>query len=409
MSSIGQAANPAFHPLPVMPTRQAPQPPMAPASQAPAQTAPALPSVLQQLVNAFATLLRTFATWLGSLFRKPQPTPVPPPTVMPTQPQAPAQPQPAQTQVPVPQGPVSPLDAPFVPYKSVSNKDNTLTAGVGFTQIEDQTGLAGRLDAQIGGTQVQAIAAHTTSDTLTETVASARVQNSKLQAEATVRDRNGQLSASGAVATQVGDTAVRGQVTHAEGQGTMGTLMVAGPRLQAAVSGLHHNDRTAVAGQLAAQVGQDGRLTASGLYEQTSEAARASVTAGYQDRTTDASLRYMQENDTRYVGGSLDKRFEHSTLGIGGDYISNAQGDGGRLYGRWKTDEVGPRALGYQIRGEMEAGALKMPGQDWNTYAAGRIVGEKENSSFFLGVQHQQGPMFSRPETSINAGFQIRF
>lgn len=361
------------------PVSASPAPTAAPASES--ASAPAR-SVPQQLVNALTTFFRALFGWLGGLFRQAPdpaaPTPsAPPASPLPSQSlpaMPPAAPPPAQ----------SPLDAPWVPLKEVSNADGSLSAGVGLTSVSDQTGIGGRLDARMGETRLQAIAAHASSESLSETVAAARLEHSTLQAEAVVRERNGTFSAEG-------------------------TLAVVSPTIQAAVSGLHQGDRTALSGQLAAAVGKDGMLRAQGAYERTPDATRAALEARYTDATTDLGVRYTQENAAHAVGAHLDKRFAHSTLAIAGEVQVSPEGEGGKVFGRWQTDAVGERAFGYQIRGEMEAGAVKQPGQDWNTYASGRIVGEKENASFFVGVQHQQGPMVSRPQTSVNAGLQFRF
>lgn len=336
----------------------------------------------QQLVNALTTFFRALFGWLGGLFRQapapavPMPPASPLPGLPPTLPAStlPASTRPAQ----------SPFDAPWVPLKEVSNADGSLSAGVGLTSVSNQTGIGGRIDARMGETRLQAIAAHTSSESLTETVAAARVEHATWQAEAVVRDRNGTFSAEG-------------------------TLAVASPTVQAAVTGRHQGDRTELSGQLAAAIGQDGMLRAQGAYERRPETTRAALEARYTDATTDLGVRYAQENATRTVGAHLDKRFAHSTLAIAGELQLSPEGEGGKAYGRWQTDAIGERAFGYQIRGEMEAGAVKQPGQDWNTYASGRIVGEKENASFFVGVQHQQGPRVSHPQTSVNAGLQFRF
>jgi hypothetical protein len=301
------------------------------------------------------------------------------------------------------------LDAAWVPLRTLSNEAGTLTAGVGLTAIAEQTAIAGRVDATLGQARVQAIAAHTSSATLTETVASARVQHPDLQAEATLRERNGQFSAEGALTARVDEATIRGSIRHAEGEGTVGTLSLTSRKVQAEIAGVHQGDRQALTGQVAAQIGQDGRLLASASYEKTTETTRAALAARYTDATTEAGLRYLRENDVQTLGASLDKRYAHSTLGVAAEVLKGPAGEGGRLYGRWKTDAIGERAFGYQIRGEVEAGAMKAPGQDWNTFASGRIVGEKENASFFVGLEHQQGPVFDQPQTRVNAGVQIRF
>lgn len=185
------------------------------------------------------------------------------------------------------------------------------------------------------------------------------------------------------------------------------------------VMGVVYVDGENTQGQVAAGV-KDGKVSAKASAEKVTadstlkalaayDNGKTSASLEYKNPTTEAEVHYLHQSDLTTVGGKLTKNYDHSTLSLSGDYLKNTLGDGYRVDGTWKTDNIGEKVMGYNVHGEASVGAMKLPGQDLNTYASGRVVGEKENSSFFLGVQHQNGPMFNRPDTKVEAGFTMKF
>lgn len=185
------------------------------------------------------------------------------------------------------------------------------------------------------------------------------------------------------------------------------------------VMGVVYVDGKNTQGQLAAGV-KDGKVSAKASAEKVTDESTLKATAAYdngttsasleyQNPTTEAELHYLRQSDLTTMGGKLTKNYDHSTVSLSGDYLKNSVGTGYRVDGTWKTDDIGEKVMGYTVHGEASVGAMKLPGQNLNTSASGRVVGEKENSSFFLGVQHQNGPMFNNPDTRVEAGFSMKF
>ncbi|MNY80627.1 hypothetical protein D3C86_2217590 [compost metagenome] len=52
---------------------------------------------------------------------------------------------------------------------------------------------------------------------------------------------------------------------------------------------------------------------------------------------------------------------------------------------------------------------MKRPGQEWSTYAAGRVSAERENTSLYLEGRHQGGSGFGAPETQVSMGVRMTF
>lgn len=365
------------------------------ATPAPAQ--PSMGVLFQQLMLVLQSALSAIVGWFRRLF----------------QPAAPVQPvsQPGSPTYLGPQQPSTsnnPVDQPLMPYPGMTMQQGQVTGAVGLTQVNGQAAVGGRVDARSGDTYVTGAAAVTrTADGLAATVGG-RVASPGLVADGSVRVDSTGVSGQANVAGKVGDARVLGTVA-ANPEMAAGALTVTSPKVQGAIAGVVTKDSTTVAGAVAAQVGKDGALRAAGLYQNGPGGVRANAQASYQDPTTAAGVRYAQDNETRAVGGFVDKRLPHSTLSLGGDYLWSPQGDGGRAYGRWQSDPIGEPVGGFRVRGGVEAGALKLPGQDWSTYAAGRITAEKDNAALFTEINHQAGPGFSHPDTSIKFGGQFRF
>lgn len=354
--------------------------PFAPAS-APAQ-APTM-GALQQLLGALSSALGILVAWLRRLFRAPLPAaaPVSSGTLAPLQPA---------------QGPVTGL------------QPGQVAGSVGRTQVAGQPAVGARVAARTGDTFVTGAAAVTRSAAGLAATAGATVTAPTLAAEGSVRVDPSGVSGQGRVAGKVGDAHVLGTVA-ANPQMAAGGLTVVGPRVQGAVAGVVTKDSALVAGEVAARVGQEGALRAAGLYRKDAEGVHANLQAAYQDPTTEAGLRYAQDGATRAAGGYLNKRLPHSSLALGADYLWSPEGDGGRAYGRWQSDAIGENVGGFAVKGAVEAGALKLPGQDWNTYATGRVTAEKANAALFAEIEHKAGPGFSQPDTALKFGAQFRF
>lgn len=165
------------------------------------------------------------------------------------------------------------------------------------------------------------------------------------------------------------------------------------------------NGQTAVAGNVAATFG-DAR--AMGSLAMSRDATDARLL--YQNPTTALEGHYTRQGDLHAVGGNVAKRFEHSSLGVGGDYNWSPRGNGGQVYGRWETDSVGETVGGFQVKGSVEAGAMKRPGErQWNSYAAGRVTAERRSTSIYVEGRHQGGPSFGAPQTQVSMGVQVKF
>ncbi len=350
-------------------------------------------SAFQQLAVAIQAMLAAFAGWLRRLF-SPKPTVQSSSTTY-------LGPQPAAF-------PPNPVDHPLVPYPGMTLQQGQVVGAVGSTTVNGQPSVGARMDARTGDTLVSGAAAVTNSPNGLAATVGARVASPKVVAEGSVRADATGVSGQANVAATVGDARVLGTVA-ANRDMAAGALTVSSPRVQGAIAGVVTEDSTTVAGALAARVGKDGALQAAGLYRNGPEGIRANVQAAYQDPTTEAGLRYSQEDDLRAAGGFVNKRLPHSTVALGADYLWSPAGDGGRAYGRWQSDAIGEQVGGFTVRGGLEAGALKLPGQDWSTYAAGRVTAEKANAALFTEINHQAGPGFNRPETSLKFGAQFRF
>ncbi|HEY9856629.1 MAG TPA: hypothetical protein V6D05_12880 [Stenomitos sp.] len=322
--------------------------PVATPAQAPAMSA------LQQLGAAVFQALSGFFAWLRSLFKAPD------------QPMAVSQPMgPMPTgQAPNPTSP-RPSAAPLGIQPGVTVQQGGVTAG-------------------------------------------ARVSTPTLTADGSVRVDARGVSGQGNVAGTIGDARVLGTVA-ANSDGAAAALRVAGPRVEGAIAGVLTRDTQLVAGQVAAQVGEEGTLRAAGLYQDGPQGVRANAEAAYRDRTTEAGIRYDQDNDRKSLGGYVNKALPHSSLALGGDYLWSPEGNGGRAYGRWQSDAIGEQVGGFTVKGALEAGAVKLPGQDWSTYAAGRVTAEKDNAALFAEINHQAGPGFAQPDTTLKFGAQFRF
>lgn len=169
--------------------------------------------------------------------------------------------------------------------------------------------------------------------------------------------------------------------------------------------GLVQLDQQAAIG--ATVVAARGEARAQGTLALTREATDARVL--YQDPTTAAEGHYTRRGDQHAVGGELAKRFEHSALAVGGEYAWSPEGDGGKVYGRWQTDQVGETVGGFRVRGGVEAGAIKVPGETWSTYAAGRLSADRGDTSLYLEGRHQGGTAFGAPETQVSVGLRMTF
>lgn len=360
-------------------------------AQAPAATGAAFQQLMLVLQNAIAALVG----WLRRLFR----------------PAAAPAPQPGSPAYLGPQGPSSsgnPVDQPLVAFPGMALQHGQVAGGVGLTRMNGQAAVGARVDARTGDTLVSGAAAVTRTEEGMAATVGARVSSPTLAADGSVRVDARGVSGQANVAGTVGDARVLGTVA-ANPEMAAGALTVTSPRAQGALAGVVTRDSATVAGAVAARVGQDGALNAAGLYQKGPEGVRANVQASYQDPTTEAGLRYAQDNDVRSAGGYLNKRLPHSALSLGADYLWSPLGNGGRAYGRWQSDAIGETVGGFQVRGGLEAGAVKLPGQEWSTYAAGRVTAEKDNAALFTEINHQAGPGFSRPDTSIKFGAQFRF
>lgn len=369
---------------PVLPTA-------APASLA---TPAPVPSAMQQLLGTLWSALNAFVSWLRGLFKAPaQPVSFPLPPASGTQ---------------APRYPVNPLDAPLAPLPGMNVQTGQVAGGVGLTQVDGQPAVGARVEARTGDTLVSGAAAVTrTSEGMAATVGG-RVASPDMVAEGSVRVDAAGVSGQGRIAGKVGEAHVLGTVA-ANPQMAAGGLTVAGPRVQGAVAGVVTKESTMVAGDLAARVGQDGALRAAGLYRNGPDGVHANLQAAYQAPKTEAGLRYAQDDEMRAAGAYLNRQLPHSSLSLGADYLWSPQGDGGRAYGRWQSDAIGERVAGFTVKGAVEAGAVKLPGQDWNTYAAGRVTAEKDNAALFAEIDHKAGPGFSQPDASLKFGAQFRF
>lgn len=374
-----------------------PSSPAAPAPQPRSVTTSPLMAAFQQLWATLWSALGGLVAWLRGRRQAPaSPTSIPATaTPLPLGPQAPS-------------AAVTPADRSGTPLPGTSLQDGQVRAGVGLTQVAGQPALGARVDARTGDTLVSGSAAVSrTAEGMAASVA-AQVTTPNLTADGTVRVDEAGVSGQGRLAGKVGDAQLLGTVV-ANPQMAAGALVVTAPKVQGAIAGMKTKDSALVTGAVAARVGKDGAVHAEGLYQKGPEGVRANVQAAYQDPTTEAGLRYAQENEMRVAGGYLNKSLPHSKLSLGADYLWSPQGDGGRAYGRWQSDAIGETVARFKVKGALEAGAVKLPGQDWSTYAAGRVTAEKDNAALFAEVDHRAGPGFSRPDTTLKFGAQFRF
>jgi hypothetical protein len=206
----------------------------------------------------------------------------------------------------------------------------------------------------------------------------------------------------------VGSTQVNAAIT-ANASGATAGATLSSPKVVGAVVATASNGQVGAGAQVAIKAGEQGVVTAAGLVQSGPTGLQAGANLGYQAPTLAAEAHYVQNGDMHAAGATVDKRFDHSALGLGAEYLWRGNQDGGRVYGRWQSDAVGETVAGYQVRGSIEGGALKQPGESWAPYAAGRVTAEKENSALFLEAR-QSMPMGGRsPETQVMAGLQFRF
>lgn len=238
--------------------------------------------------------------------------------------------------------------------------------------------------------------------------AGARWASPRGTANAVLRVDGQGLSGEANLEASVGNAWVRG-TAQASGEGVGGTVTVASPGIQATVAGGVADGKTAIAGTLQAKVGTAGTLQAEGALLHDSEGSHGRAELSLSDPSTRLALSYQQDGLTHAAGGTLTVQGSHSVLGMGGDFAWSPEGDGGRLYGRWQSDAIGEQIGGFTVRGALEAGALKMPGQDWRGYAAGRVTAEKDNAALFVQVDQGMGQGFGRAGAGVTFGAQLRF
>lgn len=315
---------------------------------------------------ALASLVQAIAGWFRRLFSRPASN-------------GPA-PTPGYPSYPAASGSV--LAAPLTPIAGGVSQDGRTTAAVGWTSVNGTTGVAARADAVGDGRVLSGVIAVTPGPTGLVGTAGARLVTPTVAAE--------------------------GQV-QVDGQGVAGTVAIAGPRVQGNVVAGVTRATTAVAGQVQARVGEQTVVQAAGALVAGPEGTSAQAGVAIANPTTRASVQYQRDGATQAVGGQLEHRLPHSVLGVGGDYRWSPEGDGGRVYGRYQTDPIGERIGGWTVRGGLEAGAMKLPGQEWNGYAAGRVSADRDNASLFLQVDQRFGPSSLGGSPGVMVGAQFRF